>query len=84
MTDEEIRRLHPNVSFGPNTFAELGWTEVVDVQSPVVLHDYRFLRQTAYGSINEQLDMLYWDHVNGTSNWADHIAAVKAAYPKVS
>jgi len=26
--------------------------------------------------------MQYWDSVNGTTTWADHIAAVKAAHPK--
>ena len=39
-------------------------------------------RQQAYGSIAEQLDMMYWDSVNGTTNWADHIAQVKADNPK--
>lgn len=39
-------------------------------------------RQEAYGSIAEQLDMMYWDGVNGTSTWADHIAQVKADNPK--
>jgi len=26
--------------------------------------------------------MQYWDLVNGTTTWKDHIAAVKAKYPK--
>ena len=39
-------------------------------------------RQEAYGSIAEQLDMMYWDGVNGTSTWADHIEQVKADNPK--
>lgn len=39
-------------------------------------------RQEAYGSIAEQLDMMYWDGVNGTTVWADHIAQVKADNPK--
>ena len=39
-------------------------------------------RQEAYGSIGDQLDMQYWDGVNGTTVWADHVAAVKAAHPK--
>ena len=28
--------------------------------------------------IEEQLDMMYWDQVNGTTTWKDHVAAVKA------
>jgi len=43
---------------------------------------YKTARQEAYGSIAEQLDMQYWDSVNGTTNWADHIAQVKADNPK--
>ena len=39
-------------------------------------------RQEAYGSIAEQLDMMYWDGVNGTSTWSDHIAQVKSDNPK--
>jgi len=39
-------------------------------------------RQQAYGSVQDQLDMQYWDSVNDTTLWADHIAQVKADYPK--
>ena len=39
-------------------------------------------RQEAYGSIAEQLDTMYWDGVNGTTVWADHIAKVKSDNPK--
>ena len=39
---------------------------------------------TIYLPIQQQLDMQYWDSVNGTTTWKDHIAAVKAKYPKPS
>ena len=39
-------------------------------------------RQEAYGSVQDQLDMQYWDGVNGTTIWADHIAQVKSDNPK--
>tara|TARA_Y100000114_G_scaffold150600_1_gene166286 strand:- start:685 stop:1005 length:321 start_codon:yes stop_codon:yes gene_type:complete len=39
---------------------------------------------TIYLSVEEQLDMQYWDAVNGTTNWKNHIAAVKSKYPKPS
>jgi hypothetical protein len=39
-------------------------------------------RQEAYGSIADQLDMMYWDNVNGTTTWKDHIAQVKSDNPK--
>ena len=41
--------------------------------------DYALRRKVAYGDIGEQLDMQYRDAVNGTTEWKDHIAAVKAA-----
>ena len=43
---------------------------------------YKEARQEAYGSIAEQLDMQYWDLVNDTTTWKDHIAQVKADNPK--
>ena len=39
-------------------------------------------RQNAYASIADQLDMQYWDSVNGTTTWKDHIAKVKSDNPK--
>ena len=43
---------------------------------------YQRNRAKAYPSIQEQLDMQYWDKVNGTDNWEQAINAVKAQYPK--
>jgi len=37
---------------------------------------------TIYASIGDQLDMQYKDALNGTTTWKDHVAAVKAKYPK--
>ena len=39
-------------------------------------------RKIAYGSIADQLDMQYWDGVNGTTTWKDHITQVKSDNPK--
>ena len=41
-------------------------------------------RQEGYGSIADQLDMQYWDAVNGTTTWQDHVAQVKTDNPKPS
>ena len=41
-------------------------------------------RQQAYGSVQDQLDMQYWDSVNDTTTWKDHIAKVKSDNPKPS
>ena len=42
---------------------------------------YVELREAAYPSMADQLDMQYWDSVNGTTTWADAIQAVKDAHP---
>jgi len=39
-------------------------------------------RKVAYGDIGTQLDMMYWDNVNGTTTWKDHVAQVKTDNPK--
>ena len=41
----------------------------------------RATRRVAYGDLGSQLDMQYWDNVNGTTTWKDHVAAVKTANP---
>jgi hypothetical protein len=43
---------------------------------------YARARAVAYASIQDQLDMQYWDEVNGTTTWKDHIAKVKSDNPK--
>ena len=48
-----------------------------DVREP----SYVELREAAYPSMADQLDMQYWDSVNGTTTWADAIQAVKDAHP---
>ena len=45
---------------------------------------YRSKRRAAYPSQQEQLDMQYWDAVNGTTTWKDAIAKVKSDNPKPS
>jgi len=41
-----------------------------------------YQRDRTYPTIQDQLDMQYHDKVDGTTTWADTIAAVKAAHPK--
>jgi hypothetical protein len=45
---------------------------------------YKDDRRKAYGDVGAQMDMQYWDGVNDTTVWADHVAAVKSANPKPS
>ena len=42
----------------------------------------QYQRDRQYPSIGEQLDMQYWDEVNGTTTWKDAITQVKADNPK--
>ena len=53
------------------------------VEGPDIIEpDYATLRQQEYPSREEQLDMMYWDKVNGTTVWEDTIQAIKDKYPK--
>ena len=56
--------------------AEATWQTNYDAQA------YARTRADAYASTGDQLDMQYWDNVNGTTTWKDHVAAIKAAHPK--
>ena len=56
----------------------IGIVEGPDIIEP----DYITLRQQEYPSREEQLDMMYWDKVNGTNIWEETIQAIKDKYPK--
>ena len=43
---------------------------------------YQRDRAKDYPSIQEQLDMQYWDKINNTNKWEEAINAVKTKYPK--
>lgn len=43
---------------------------------------YQEKRQAAYPAIADQLDMIYWDIINGTQLWQETITAIKQRYPK--
>jgi hypothetical protein len=43
---------------------------------------YRDYRAKDYPSLADQLDMQYWDKINGTNKWQQAINAVKQKYPK--
>lgn len=56
--------------------AENEWQSEYDAQA------YARARAAAYAPIADQLDMQYWDSVNGSRTWLDHIESVKDAHPK--
>ncbi len=43
---------------------------------------YKRHRLREYPSVRKQLDMMYWDAVNGTTTWVDEISRIKTKYPK--
>ncbi len=61
---------------------ELILAKVAELQAEYEAKQYQRDRAKAYPSIQEQLDLQYWDKVNGTDTWEQAINAVKAQYPK--
>ena len=43
---------------------------------------YQRERREEYPSIEEQLDIIFWDKKNGTTEWEDSIQVIKNKYPK--
>ena len=54
--------------------------EIIRLQAEYDANQYQRDRQ--YPFIGDQLDMQYWDQVNGTTTWKDAIAKVKSDNPK--
>lgn len=52
------------------------------VPNHIDTRSYAEKRAAEYPAIPDQLDMIYWDKVNGTNVWRDTIAAIKEKYPK--
>ena len=90
-----VRKINPNAELvvKDNDINQITWhngttpiskadieAKMVEVQADYDAKQYQ--RDRVYPSIQEQLDMQYWDSVNGTTNWEDAIAKVKADNPK--
>ena len=54
--------------------------KIIELQADYDAKQYQ--RDRIYPSIGEQLDMQYWDNVNGTTTWKDAVAKVKSDNPK--
>ena len=87
-----INQINPNAEFtfsndDLNTIKWLNGTtpiSITDIENKVNEIAYQNKRKNEYPSIQDQLDMQYWDNVNGTTTWQDAIAKVKADNPKGS
>ena len=47
-------------------------------------NDYKQKREDSYPDWQSQMDMQYWDSVNGTTTWKDLITKIKSDNPKPS
>ena len=57
-------------------------TKMTDLQTIYDNNKYQRDRAESYPSIQDQLDMQYWDKVNSTTTWQTTIAKVKSDNPK--
>ena len=56
--------------------------EVIRLQAEYDAQGYARSRATEYPSIQDQLDLQYWDKVNSTSKWDEAVKAIKDKHPK--
>ena len=94
MNHNAIRNTHPNVitiingdcfdaDGNPVAITQsLVDDEVARLQAEHDSKAYARARADAYASTGDQLDMQYWDALNSTTTWADHVAEIKARFPK--
>jgi hypothetical protein len=95
MIAKAIKKINPNAEFTINAddINQITWlngttpipkadieAKMVEVQADYDAKQYQ--RDRVYPLIQEQLDMQYWDSVNGTTTWKDAVAKVKADNPK--
>ena len=82
--EEAIKSLYPDVlvvDADGIAFISSGVEKTVDADA-VALKKVQLTRAAAYPSLQEQMDMQYWDAINGTTTWKDAIAKVKTDNPK--
>ena len=88
-----LSMLEPDAEFVVIDDKEIQWMSK-DIKQPTdeaieaelarlkAVETYQKPRRDSYPPLQEQLDMLYWDQVNGTTTWKDSITKVKTDYPK--
>ena len=94
---DAIQSLRPGANYGVDLNTnEITWqdtevleptteeiqTELSKLQTEYTNLEYARNRKDEYLNIEDQLDMLYWDKINSTNTWAEHITSVKNKYPK--
>jgi hypothetical protein len=94
---KSIIAINPNaqVSVSANDINQVTWengttpipaNEILAKQQELITeynsNKYQRDRAKDYPSLADQLDMQYWDKINGTNKWQQTINAVKQKYPK--
>jgi|TARA_R110001606_G_scaffold244298_1_gene392212 hypothetical protein len=94
---EAIKTINPNaeVSVSGNDINNIEWhngttpipkadieAKMAELQTAYDNNQYQRNRAEEYPSIQEQLDLQYWDNVNGTTTWKATIKTTKDKYPK--
>jgi hypothetical protein len=97
MIIEAILKINPNaeVTVKGDDINEITWhngttlipaNEILAKQQELITEynskQYQRDRAKEYPSIQEQLDLQYWDKINNTNKWEEAINAVKTKYPK--
>ena len=92
-----IKVINPNASVSVNAedINQITWhngttpipaNEILAKQQELITeynsNQYQRDRAVDYPSLADQLDMQYWDKINGTNKWQQAINAVKQKYPK--
>jgi len=95
--EESILKINPTAQFSinANDVNQITWlngtqpipaNEILAKQRILQLEyeggKYQRDRAKDYPTIANQLDMLYWDKINGTNNWQESIKRIKQKYPK--
>jgi len=94
---KSIKAINPNaqVSVNAEDINQITWlngttpipaNEILAKQQELIAeynsNQYQRDRAVDYPSLADQLDMQYWDKINGTNKWQQAINAVKQKYPK--
>ena len=97
MIEKAILKINPSAEFSvdKNDINQITWlngttpisvsdieAKKIELQADYDAKQYQRDRAKAYPAIQEQLDMQYWDKINGTNNWQNAIAQIKADNPK--
>ena len=97
MIDKAILKINSSAEFSVNAddINQITWlngttpipiadiqAKMIEVQAKYDANQYQRDRAKEYPSIQEQLDMQYWDSVNGTNTWQNKINEIKTKYPK--